>query len=250
MSLATCCKYEYRCTRCFHSLYAMTDEAGTQKPCKYCGQALLLPEATPDRIARAEKVPDEELATSDVPLMFRDEGMTDAEMRQEVKRQMYVPPDQMVCLSNIASSRVKRFFGLLIDGTLLVLMFGVGAALMFWLISAGFIDERALKSKEFTLESFNALAALYFPVVALCLFQWNLIATRGQSIAKFMLGMKIVTEGGRSPGFFRGVVLRNGVPALLNVIPFFGLIDALFILGDSHRCLHDFIAGTHVVDSY
>ncbi len=248
MSTAICCKYEYRCTCCFQALYAMTDEAGSEKPCRYCGTILLLPDASPDRIARAENVPDEELIVPETPIMLRDSQMTDEQMRQEVKRQMYVAPGDMICLSSIASSRVKRFFGYLIDSFFTGVAAVVGALLMITLMTNGFIDKRAFESQEFNLDMFNAYAAVYFPVLAFLLFQWNMIATHGKSVGKFCLGMRIVTDGGRRPGFIRGVVLRSWATSVLNMIPLFGFADAVCIFGETHRCIHDFIAGTYVVD--
>lgn len=251
MSVATQCKFEYRCSRCFHSLYAPVEESGTEQPCRFCGVQNLLPEATPDRIARAENVTEEApvaVAPNEIPLMFRDEQLTDEELQCEVKRQMYVAPGDMICMSTMAASRVKRFLGALIDGALAAVAFALGIGLMIGLVAGGFISQQQLEASTFNLDQLNALAATYFPFVALALFQWNLIATRGQSIGKKLLGMKIVTDGGHAPGFIFGVVLRNWVRVALSIIPFFSLIDVLFIFGESHRCIHDYLAGTFVVD--
>ena len=89
---------------------------------------------------------------------------------------------------------------------------------------------------------------IYFPAFALALFQWNMTATEGQTIAKKLLRMKIVTRDGQSPGYLQGVVLRWWGTALLGLIPFFSPLNALFIFGESKRCIHDYIAGTYVVD--
>ena len=83
MSSATLCKYEYRCARCFHSLYALTDEAGSEKPCPHCGTNVVLPEATPDRIARAEHLPDDVLHAR--PAVEASKPLTDAEMERQLK---------------------------------------------------------------------------------------------------------------------------------------------------------------------
>ena len=251
MSVATQCKFEYRCTRCFHSLYAPVEEAGSEQSCKFCGVKNLLPDATPDRIARAESASDEApvaVAANEIPLMFRDEQLSDEELQREVKRQMYVAPGDMICMSTMAASRVKRFLGAVIDGILAGIAFAIGVVLTIGLISGGFINQHELESQSFNLDQMNALAATYFPFLALALFQWNLIATQGQSIGKKLLGMRIVTDGGQMPGFIFGVVLRNWVRFALSFIPFFGLIDVLFIFGESRRCIHDYLAGTFVVD--
>jgi uncharacterized RDD family membrane protein YckC/DNA-directed RNA polymerase subunit RPC12/RpoP len=250
MSCVTIQKFEYRCTRCFHSLYAAVEEAGSEKPCKYCGNQIVLPEATPDRIARAENVPDEAIKVSSVPLMYADDNRTEAELRREVKRQMYVPPGEMQYSAHAASSRIMRLLGWVIDSVLLTIAFVGGVMLVLALVSAGIIDKKGLDSKELTLDSINALGVMYFVPLALSLIQWNMIAVHGQSIGKKLLGMRIVTATGHSPGFIHGVVLRNWGRLLMGMIPLLGFIDIAMIFGESRRCLHDYIAGTYVVDAH
>jgi uncharacterized RDD family membrane protein YckC len=250
MSTVSVQKLEYRCSRCFYSLYAAVDEAGERKTCSYCGTENTVPEATAERVARAENVSDEVLKPSTQPLLLRDEKMSDAEIRREVKRQMYVPPGEMQSLSGVSSSRVKRFFGAVIDSLLMAGAVGIGVALTLTLVSNGYLSETAMQSKEMNLQKLNGLAAMYFPALALVLIQWKLIAVYGQTIAKKLLGMRIVNDSGRSPGFLQGVIVRNWLRNLLGLLPFFSVIDVLFIFGDSRRCLHDYISGTHVVDTY
>ena len=66
-----------------------------------------------------------------------------------------------------------------------------------------------------------------------------------------MLGMKIVKTDGSDVNFVSGVILRSWVTGALSNIPFIGgiigLVDALMIFGEEHRCLHDHIAGTKVI---
>lgn len=245
MSCVALVKYEYRCSRCFQVLYAEVEEAGSHKPCRYCDTDLVLPEATPDRIARAQRVADEVLTAAPVPLLFSEPSASDADLQREVRSQLSM--GYGAC--DLPSSRIKRFFGAVIDSLLLGVMVLAGVVLLGTLMSSGFIEQSALKHAEITLDKMNAWGALYFPAIALTLIQWNLIATRGQSIGKLLLGMRIVNEGGQCPGFVQGVVLRNWLRAALSFIPLFSLIDALAIFGESRRCVHDFIAGTRVVDA-
>ena len=82
-------------------------------------------------------------------------------------------------------------------------------------------------------------------------FQAYLVATTGQSIAKKLFRIKIVKVSGAAVGFVSGVLLRHWLLLLLVQIPFVGsalaLIDALFIFRENRRCLHDYVAGTKVV---
>jgi uncharacterized RDD family membrane protein YckC len=93
------------------------------------------------------------------------------------------------------------------------------------------------------------LAVGYF---ILLIVQVWMISTRGQSIGKRLLGMKIVrfADGGPA-GFVHGWLLRNFVNGIIGLLPWVGLIyklvDICFIFSDARRCVHDHIAGTKVV---
>jgi uncharacterized RDD family membrane protein YckC len=89
---------------------------------------------------------------------------------------------------------------------------------------------------------------------AILLIQMILLAFRGQSLGKMIAGVRIVNkDDDGNPGFVQAVVLRHMVPGLIGTIPCFGalfrLADCLFILNDDRRCLHDWIAGTKVVET-
>jgi uncharacterized RDD family membrane protein YckC len=96
--------------------------------------------------------------------------------------------------------------------------------------------------------------ALYIPslcigILAILIVQIYLLSTKGQSIGKLAMKIKIVkSETGDNGGFVPNFLLREVVNNLLSVIPFYGLIDTLFIFSYDGRCLHDKIAGTKVVE--
>jgi uncharacterized RDD family membrane protein YckC len=69
----------------------------------------------------------------------------------------------------------------------------------------------------------------------------------GQSIAKKLLNIKVVRTDGSPATLGRLIWLRNVVNGLISLVPFYGIIDALFIFGESRQCLHDKIAGTVVL---
>lgn len=73
------------------------------------------------------------------------------------------------------------------------------------------------------------------------------VARNGQTIAKKMLGIKVVRSDGSKASLGRIFWLRNFVNGLLGIIPFYQLVDVLFIFGDQRQCLHDKIADTSVV---
>lgn len=86
-------------------------------------------------------------------------------------------------------------------------------------------------------------------LVGLVVYQIRLMALEGQTIGKRYLDLRIVdVDDFSNPGFARTVVLRSWLTAILGAIPFFQLADALFIFTDDHRCIHDHIASTIVID--
>ena len=139
---------------------------------------------------------------------------------------------------------IQRFLGWVVDGTLagVAMLPGMvlGAILMAgehgrdmgpWLVTGGLVG-----------------------MLLLVAFQWYLISTTGQSIAKRWLGMRIVRVNGELPGFLHGVVLRSWIVAMMASVPLVGggvgLIDALLIFaGTTRQTLHDRIAGTIVIQT-
>jgi uncharacterized RDD family membrane protein YckC len=89
-------------------------------------------------------------------------------------------------------------------------------------------------------------------VLGLFITQMYLLSTRGQSLGKRFVGVRIVKyEDNANPGFVHACLLRAIVPALIGAVPFvgglFSIIDICFIFGEERRCIHDLIAGTKVV---
>jgi uncharacterized RDD family membrane protein YckC len=99
------------------------------------------------------------------------------------------------------------------------------------------------------------------------------LALRGQTIAKALDGTKVVRADGAPAGFLRAVFLRSiamplaafvvdlaapiaeGVPGLLasaisSLVNLAMAVDVLLILTPQRRALHDYLAGTIVVEVY
>jgi uncharacterized RDD family membrane protein YckC len=78
-----------------------------------------------------------------------------------------------------------------------------------------------------------------------------LLHTRGQTVGKMLLKIRIVRMDRRATTFMDCFVKRTLPIQLLGLIPIIGgfisLIDALMIFKADRRCLHDLIAGTEVV---
>ena len=71
----------------------------------------------------------------------------------------------------------------------------------------------------------------------------------GQTLGKKVLRIRIVKmDTGENGGFVPNVLLRTVVNILLIIIPFYVVVDILFIFRGDRRCIHDMMAGTHVVN--
>jgi uncharacterized RDD family membrane protein YckC len=84
-------------------------------------------------------------------------------------------------------------------------------------------------------------------VIAWCWLTIKYVKRNGQSIAKKLLAVKVVRTDGSAVSLGRVFWLRNIVNGLISIVPLYGLVDALFIFGESRQCLHDKIADTVVV---
>ena len=135
------------------------------------------------------------------------------------------------------ASRLPRWLAVFIDTLLLV---AVAVPMIVGLAAIAEIEEAPM---------WISLAVI--PVLLFQAFQWYLVSTRGQSLAKQWLRIRIVRLSGAPPGFVQGVLIRSWLIGLASAIPFLGgivsIVDALFIFRDDKRCLHDLLAGTLVV---
>lgn len=80
-----------------------------------------------------------------------------------------------------------------------------------------------------------------------------LLTARAQTIGKWNCNLQIFDAETRRPaGLYRNWFLRMAVNHAITLIPivgsFYSLIDILYIFRDDHRCLHDHLAGTEVMD--
>jgi uncharacterized RDD family membrane protein YckC len=138
------------------------------------------------------------------------------------------------------AERGSRLGAALLDILIAMVCMGPGIGCM---IAAG-EDNESLKNTGITLIGIGMLA--------LVIVQFYMLTTRGQTLGKKIVGVKIVRFADSSkPGFVHACLLRAIVPSLIANIPLLGLIfsivDVCFIFGEERRCLHDLIAGTKVV---
>ncbi len=96
------------------------------------------------------------------------------------------------------------------------------------------------------------LAQSWFLYIIFAVFQLFLMVHDGQSVGKKAMKIAVVIHGTHEhPSPFQMIVLRTIVPAIPMILPILGLVlygvNFVWALGDEHRCLHDFIAGTDVI---
>ena len=95
-----------------------------------------------------------------------------------------------------------------------------------------------------------AVVGISLAVIGFIVWCWLTImymSRNGQSIAKKLLSIKVVRTDGSPISLGRLIWLRNIVNMLLGFIPLYGLVDALYIFGETRQCLHDKLAGTIVI---
>ena len=116
--------------------------------------------------------------------------------------------------------------------------------------SAGSIDS----INSLTIENTNNFTLGIFLIILQFIIQGYLITTRGQSIGKIAMSLRIVNSiDGTNPGFIKAFLVRFILTQIITSIPYIGVIyffaDPLFIFRSDRRCIHDLMANTIVVES-
>ncbi|MFH1700823.1 MAG: RDD family protein [Candidatus Zixiibacteriota bacterium] len=96
---------------------------------------------------------------------------------------------------------------------------------------------------------FDSPAILFLGLAGLAIYQIYLLTTLGQTVGKMTMNIRIVKfDTGKNGGFVTNVLIRGIVNGILGFIPFYSLIDVAIIFREHHRCIHDFLAGTKVIE--
>jgi uncharacterized RDD family membrane protein YckC len=91
-------------------------------------------------------------------------------------------------------------------------------------------------------------AILVVGLLALAAYQIYLLSVFGQTIGKRAMNVRIVTNDREANGgFVTNVLLRTVLNSIIAIVPFYALVDILFIFRNDQRCIHDLIAGTKVI---
>jgi uncharacterized RDD family membrane protein YckC len=163
----------------------------------------------------------------------------------------YAPPQAEVrdtvdpALINVPANPVTRLGAMILDGIIAGAMIGLPFGIIAVMAAAADRDGA----------TGGGLGPVMIVLLLLCAagaIAWTwltilFVARNGQTIAKKMLHIKVVRKDGSRASLGRIFWLRNVVNGFAGLIPFYGIVDVLFIFGRDRQCLHDKIADTIVV---
>jgi uncharacterized RDD family membrane protein YckC len=151
------------------------------------------------------------------------------------------------------AGRGERMLARLIDGVLNLAVFLPGLIMIaLAAIKAGLSPGGDFSSLATVAGVSAGLMAMAIPGSILCVVQLWMLTTRGQTIGKRVMGIRIVTfDTEENPGFVRVVLLREIAPSVIGLTPYVGLLFTVtnysFIFRGDRRCIHDLIAQTKVI---
>ncbi|HJS75504.1 MAG TPA: RDD family protein [Vicinamibacteria bacterium] len=142
--------------------------------------------------------------------------------------------------SDALATRGSRLAASLIDGFAAIVILLPALAAVFF---AG-----ANESLSGAAMLFAALSGIAF--LAFAVYQLSMLVRQGQTLGKKSMNIRIVNySDGQIPSAGRMLGLRYFVNSLLGQIPFYSVLDVLLIFGNERRCIHDYLAGTKVVET-
>jgi uncharacterized RDD family membrane protein YckC len=142
--------------------------------------------------------------------------------------------------SDTLASRGSRLAASLIDGFAAVVILLPALATVFF---AG-----ASEGMSGVAVAFAGLSGVAF--LAFAVYQLSLLIRQGQTLGKKAMNIRIVNySDGQIPSAGRMLGMRYFVNSLLGQIPFYSVLDVLLIFGEERRCIHDYLAGTKVVET-
>lgn len=156
----------------------------------------------------------------------------------------YTPPESNLGKSlnkevNLASLS-NRLLASLIDGVLhIIVWFSI---FYFYKLNVGNLTEipALFSTAVITIVGFGIFVLMH----------GYLLIKNGQTIGKLALGIRIVSNRTNAVLPIWRVVLFRYLPiTVFNLVPVLTIIDILFIFRQDRRCIHDFLAGTKVVDA-
>ncbi len=163
-----------------------------------------------------------------------------------MENEVYKAPESDVSIElpageSVLASRWARLGASIVDGLILVLI------LLPVMYLVGIFDTFAAGEEPGFL---LMLGMNILTIIVFALINGKLLIHHGQTIAKRLFAIKIVSMDDNQAGS-TALLKRYGFSMLVTQIPLIGsligLVNVLFIFSSSKRCLHDLIANTKVV---
>jgi len=208
----------FNCPECGKQVLVQYLRPGDEAICRSCGERVVVPESAIETDERPEY---EEDAVS--------RALRGLEARPAAEAEEL-------------ASRLSRFVASLVDALVMMTF----ALPLFIILIARFGGSLLDPGNAYRIIWIEIPSLIYF--VGINSYFW---ATRGQSVGKMALGIRIVHIDGEQATWGRIVGLRILPMQLIGWIPYIGglisLVDVLFIFRSNRRCIHDEIARTKVV---
>lgn len=153
----------------------------------------------------------------------------------------------------VPASRIMRFCGFVLE------------CVLSSILSAAFLPGTVFAMRGNVTMGFVAMGLALLALLAYCIFNLVCLYRSGQTIAKKMVGIRIVNVDGSRTPLWKIIVLRYGIYFILSIVVnilknvplvgsavagLFGLffiVDSCFIFRKDRRTIHDHVAGTIVV---
>ncbi len=158
----------------------------------------------------------------------------------------YAPPQAVVLdiadpgTQTVPAERATRLGAAILDGLIFMVM--VYIPIIFTAAAVGAAGEETV--------SLALVIGGLLTLIGLVAWAWltiRFVLRNGQTIGKKVTGIKVVRSDGTPVSLSRIFWLRNVVNGIISIIPFYGLIEVLFIFSESRQCLHDKMADTIVI---
>jgi uncharacterized RDD family membrane protein YckC len=152
----------------------------------------------------------------------------------------------------VPASRIKRLLARLIDETMLLPIYAV-----ITYVAGMFLDSEYISRPFIYGDIFFTLSRMIF-----FLLNYKFLVADGQTVGKKLLSIQIITMDDKIPSLWKSFIARDFFLVLLyyafrriitvyfirQYLSLFFLCDVIFIFHPDRRCIHDFLAGTKVID--
>lgn len=233
---------EVSCPGC-ERLYRLSDDkAGGKFRCNDCREIVTVPEASTPAY-------ENDFEESDTYSVQQSDDQDDFDQPYRPPRSASTPRRSRQERELPLASLGQRFLGALVDG-LIGLVFVVPGIVLLGI--SGALDDGPGQQVD-QIPAILGFVILIGGAIGLLVLQLYLLATRSQSIGKYIVKARIHDYNtGQPAGWVNTILLRlfvnQFIAGLPCIGPFYALVDILFIFGAEHRCVHDLLASTYVVD--